>query len=185
MTIQRINLGNQVNDGLGDDLRTAFTKVNANFATLDAMLTITASNIGSTGFGVFKQKNGNNLEFKNLVGGKGVVIDDNANSLTIRSTQPDALTKIIPDVGSPIVPNNTNLGQFNVTGNKNIIVSTTGSTLTIDTKLDLGPILLNLDFGPLNDNFVNPTQLALAAANIDMGLLTTPGRLNLDLGTGL
>jgi hypothetical protein len=185
MTIQRINLGNQVNDGLGDDLRTAFTKVNANFATLDATLTITASNIGSTGSGVFKQKTGNNLEFKNLVAGKGVAIESGANSLTIRSTQPDALTKIIPDVGSPIVPDNNNLGQFNVTGNKNITVSTTGSTLNINTKLDLNQILLNLDFGPLTDNFVNPTQLALAAANIDMGTLTSPGRLSLDLGSGL
>jgi hypothetical protein len=185
MTIKRINLGNQVNDGLGDDLRTAFTKVNENFATLDATLTITASNIGSTGSGVFKQKTGNNLEFKNLVGGKGIAIDSGENSLTVRSTQPDALTKIIPDVGSPIVPDNTNLGQFNVTGNKNITVSTSGSTLNIDTKLDLNQILLNLDFGPLTDNFVNPTQLALAAANIDMGLLSTPGRLNLDLGSGL
>jgi len=135
--------------------------------------------------GVFKQKTGNNLEFKNLVAGKGVAIDSGANSLTIRSTQPDALTKIIPDVGSPIVADNTNLGQFNVTGNKNITVSTTGSTLNIDTKLDLNQILLNLDFGPLTNNFVNPTQLALAAANIDMGLLTAPGRLNLDLGSGL
>jgi hypothetical protein len=34
MTIQTINIGNVVNDGLGDDLRTAFEKVNANFADL-------------------------------------------------------------------------------------------------------------------------------------------------------
>ena len=31
MTIQTINLGNYANDGTGDDLRTAFTKVNNNF----------------------------------------------------------------------------------------------------------------------------------------------------------
>ncbi len=34
MAIQTINLGNVVNDGLGDDLRTAFQKVNANFTEL-------------------------------------------------------------------------------------------------------------------------------------------------------
>jgi hypothetical protein len=34
MTIQTINIGSYANDGSGDDLRTAFTKVNANFALL-------------------------------------------------------------------------------------------------------------------------------------------------------
>ena len=34
MAIQTINLGNYANDGSGDDLRTAFNKVNANFALL-------------------------------------------------------------------------------------------------------------------------------------------------------
>ena len=67
MPLQQINLGNQVNDGLGDDLRTAFQKVNANFATLGDSLTTTASNVGATGFGIFKRKNGPDLEFKKLV----------------------------------------------------------------------------------------------------------------------
>ena len=49
MTIQTINIGNVVNDGLGDDLRTAFQKVNANFTDLSAQLTITASNVGAVG----------------------------------------------------------------------------------------------------------------------------------------
>jgi hypothetical protein len=43
-TLQKINIGNIVNDGLGDDLRTAFEKVNANFATLNNDLTITTTN---------------------------------------------------------------------------------------------------------------------------------------------
>ena len=34
--IQTINIGNLVNDGTGDDLRTAFEKVNSNFTNLDA-----------------------------------------------------------------------------------------------------------------------------------------------------
>jgi len=34
MTIQTINLGSYANDGSGDDLRTAFNKVNSNFALL-------------------------------------------------------------------------------------------------------------------------------------------------------
>ena len=34
MPIQTINLGNYANDGTGDDLRTAFEKINANFNEL-------------------------------------------------------------------------------------------------------------------------------------------------------
>jgi len=62
-TIQTINIGNIVNDGLGDDLRTAFQKVNANFATLNTDLTITASNLGTVGEPVFKQKSGVALRY--------------------------------------------------------------------------------------------------------------------------
>ena len=37
MTIQTINIGNVVNDGLGDNLRSAFQKVNDNFAELTGL----------------------------------------------------------------------------------------------------------------------------------------------------
>ena len=37
MAIQTINIGNIVNDKLGDDLRTAFQKVNANFSALKSV----------------------------------------------------------------------------------------------------------------------------------------------------
>ena len=86
MTVQTINIGNVVNDGLGDDLRSAFQKVNANFSDLSTQLTITATNVGLTGVGVFKQKTGADLEFKNLVAGRNIAIDDNTNTLEVRST---------------------------------------------------------------------------------------------------
>ena len=85
-TIQTINIGNIVNDGLGDDLRTAFQKVNANFATLNNDLTITASNLGTVGEPVFKQKSGVNLEFKKLVAGNKITISSSPDSLLISST---------------------------------------------------------------------------------------------------
>ena len=183
MTIQRINLGNQVNDGLGDDLRTAFEKVNANFTELNSQLTVTASNIGGTGYGVFNKKVNNNLEFKNIVPGRGIAIDAQPTSLIINSVAPTAFSKVVPTSGSSITATPDNLGQININGGSNINVSGSGSTLTIDTNINLNQVLLNLDFGPISDQFVNPTQLALAAANVDMGTFENPGRLSLDLGT--
>lgn len=46
MPIQTINLGTYANDGTGDDLRTAFQKVNANFAELNASDVRGALNLG-------------------------------------------------------------------------------------------------------------------------------------------
>ena len=100
MAIQTINIGNVVNDGLGDDLRTAFQKVNANFSDLSTQLTITASNVGTTGVGIFKQKTGTNLEFKNLVSGTKITLNDTGNAIVVNSTAADAFTRIDTNSGS-------------------------------------------------------------------------------------
>jgi len=46
----------------------------------------TASNVGATGFGVFKQKAGANLEFKKLVGGANVTISESSDNITIAAS---------------------------------------------------------------------------------------------------
>ena len=66
MTIQTINIGNVVNDGLGDNLRTAFEKVNANFTELLTTFDLTAANAQELGADVFKEKTGSILKFRNL-----------------------------------------------------------------------------------------------------------------------
>lgn len=180
MAIQTINIGNVVNDGLGDDLRTAFQKVNSNFSELQESLTITASNIGQTGVGVFKQKTGSNLEFKNLVASNKILLTEQSNSIVISSTQPDAFTAITTDVGIARASENSDIV---LQGGDNVNIVASGDTITVDTILDLNQILLNFDFGPITGFFVNPTQLALQAANIDFGTVDNPGRLDLDLGT--
>lgn len=43
MPIQTISIGNYANDGTGDDLRTAFQKVNANFATISSEAIVNGS----------------------------------------------------------------------------------------------------------------------------------------------
>jgi hypothetical protein len=197
MSIQTINIGNLVNDGLGDDLRTAFRKVNENFSELSTALTVTASNIGGTGQGIFKQKTGPNLEFKNLVSGTKITLDGGDDFVRINSTQPDAFTSITTNDGSIIANNNVVPSTLNITlqgaptytapaeglAGRNIkVVKTSDRVISIDTVLDLNQILLSLDFGPITSSFAHPIQLALAASNIDFGTITNPGRQSLDLG---
>jgi hypothetical protein len=199
MAIQTINIGNLVNDGLGDDLRTAFRKVNENFTELNASLTVTASNIGTIGEGIFKQKTGANLEFKNLIPGTKITLDGGADFIRINSSQPDAFTSITTNFGAITASNTadpaTNTLGITIQGAPLYTVPTVGQTgrnirvtktankvIAIDTVLDLNQILLAYDFGPVAGDFEHPIQMSLAAANIDFGTALIPGRLNLDLG---
>jgi hypothetical protein len=179
-TISTINIGNIVNDGLGDDLRTAFQKVNANFATLNNDLTITASNLGTVGESVFKQKNGLNLEFKKLVAGNKIAITSSPDSLLITSTVGNSFQRITTQNG--II--NANTYEFiTIQGDPNITVTTRDDVITINTVQNLNQILQVLDFGPLNGQYTSIVQMNTAASNIDFGTFTNPGLISFDLGT--
>lgn len=187
MAIQTINIGNQVNDGLGDDLRSAFEKVNANFSDLDASLTVTASNLGSAGVAVFKEKVGSDLQFKRLLAGVGVTVTDLTNSVQISAYSTNAFTSITTNHG--VVTADTTAGTDNITiqggqGARNIIVTADeeSGVIEIDSVLDLQQILQSFDFGYIITSLDHPIQLALASANIDFGTITNPGRTDLDLG---
>ena len=179
MAIQTINLGNQVNDGLGDDLRTAFQKVNANFAELLTTFTLTGANAQEVGAKVFKEKTGSILKFKNLISGTKIVVTEYDNSIEIRSTQPEAFTSITTNQGIVQAGDNTNIA---IQGGNNITV--TGSTpyITVDTNLDLNALLLGFDFGPVGNQYTTALQVLSAAANVDFGTFPNPGPFNIDLG---
>ena len=185
MTVQTINIGNRVNDGLGDDLRTAFEKVNANFTELQTSLTVTASNAGTIGIGVFKEKVGADLRFKKLVGrGTVNVLDTPGNdTIEIVTTQPPAFTTITTDIGIVRSSSVVDISLKGKNNARNIQVTASGGTINIDSVLDLKQILLTMDFGPITGQFVNPTQLALQSSNIDFGTIEIPGALDLDLGS--
>lgn len=182
MTVQTINLGNVVNDGLGDDLRTAFQKVNANFAALDTSLTITATNLGTSGVGVFKQKTGTNLEFKKLVSGTKILLDEQAETIIVNNTAPHAFFRFDTNAGSITAGSGNSNGQITIQGGEDIDVTATGSVVTINNVIPVTQILTTYDFGFISGDFTNTTQLALAAANIEFGTITLPSTLNLDCG---
>jgi hypothetical protein len=189
MTVQTINIGNQVNDGLGDDLRTAFQKVNANFSNLSAQLTITAVNLGATGSGVFKEKIGAELQFKKLVSGTKMALDDTGNTIVINSTAADAFVRIDTDSGNVQANAYQNItfsgaaAPGSTTSRKDIEVTTFGSTVSFKTIIPVTDILESYDFGTITGSLNNSMQALYAASNMDFGTITLPGRFDLDCGS--
>jgi hypothetical protein len=189
MTIQTINIGNVVNDGLGDDLRTAFQKVNANFSDLSAQLTITASNVGAVGVGVFKEKVGADLRFKKLVSGTKMLLNENTDTVTVNSTAPDAFIRIDTDAGAMLASTYQQITMAgtaapgSTTSRKDIEVTAFGSTVSFKTIIPVTDILESYDFGTINGSFTNAMQVALQSANIDCGTVLLPGRIDIDCGT--
>ncbi len=228
MTIQTINLGNVVNDGLGDDLRTAFNKVNNNFNYLSQELTVTGLNIGTSGVGIFKQKVNESLELKKLAAGDStvVIVDDTANN-TVKITAPlqNTFTSVITPQGSVAASSAT--GSFSLVEGPNITITKSGSNITIGAELLSTELLGDLDlnqnsiFGPGSiditgeitaDNFVGTVhdidirpinsavfdfnfgsivlgnytdviEFLLTSGDYDLGTITSPSSLELDLGT--
>jgi hypothetical protein len=189
MTIQTINIGNVVNDGLGDDLRTAFQKVNANFSELSAQLTITVGTAATTGIDIFKEKVGAELVFKGLVSGTKMLLDDTGDNIIVNNTAPDAFIRFDTDSGSVLASSFQQLtlqgtaAPGSTTSRKDIEVTASGSSIRFKTIIPVTDILTSYDFGFINGQFNNAMQALYAASNMDFGTVTLPGRLDLDCGT--
>lgn len=148
-TFEQIKLGVYANDGTGDDLRTAFQKVNSNFTLLSTTSGIAnGTNLG-TGVGIFAQRNISNLEFKTLTS------TNNTVNITSTSTSVDlaSLTDLVTDT-SPTLGGNLNLNDYYIYGG-DVQTSVYGVDVpSIQGLLELLLIgnQLNLDFG----SFTNP-----------------------------
>jgi hypothetical protein len=189
MTVQTINIGNVVNDGLGDDLRTAFQKVNANFSELSAQLTITVGSAGTTGINIFKEKVGAELVFKGLVSGTKMLLDDTGDNIIFNNTSPDAFIRFDTDSGSVLASTHQQLtlqgtaAPGSTTSRKDIEVTASGSSIRFKTVIPVTDILTSYDFGAIDGQYNNAMQVIYAASNIDFGTITLPGRQSLDCGT--
>ena len=188
MAIQTINIGTNPNDGTGDDLRTAFDKVNDNFAELLAVggETNTASNLG-IGEGIFKQKTAQNLEFKTLRNTDGkIAITSDGNSIYL-----DTSNLADNDFGSIQVDNGDTLtasssGQlFGIKGgNANITVTKSGNDIVItgafevsnDATPQLGgdlSILSNAIIGGVGSSITNIGSIDGSSVTTDTLLVNT------------
>jgi hypothetical protein len=183
--IQTINVGNLVNDGLGDDLRTAFQKVNANFADLNDELTLTLSSVGN-GEIVYKEKSNSSLVFKSLRGGTGIQVSTISDTLVVANTRSVPFEKIDTDSGSILSASYQNItlqgtqSPTSETGTKDIEVTASGSSVRFKTIIPVTDYLQTYDFGTLTGTYQNAIQLALTAANIDFGTLQYSSDIDLD-----
>ena len=120
MTIQLVNLGTYANDGAGDDLRTAFTKVNSNFAELDTLTIVGGTNLGSGSpvFGsiVADAGTGNKLSFRSISAGANIVVSNDSNTISITTTG-TITANLTGNVAGNVTGNLTGNVTGNVTGN--------------------------------------------------------------------
>jgi hypothetical protein len=150
-----IRLGAYANDGTGDDLRTAFQRVNANFQTLFDDLTVTgAANIG-TGTGLYSGNVNTALQIKSLKGGGGITINSDATSVTITG-----LANVQGDT-SPTLAGNLNLNGNNIFGVGDVQASVWGIDIRTINLLAYFTTTGDLDLG---------TFTAPAAGEVDLGL---------------
>lgn len=170
MAIQLINLGNYANDGSGDDLRTAFQKVNANFSEIDTSGISGGSNLGSGAplyaGNVANPTIGDSMSFRSLVGGDNVTITYDGNSITISSPR---------DIDSDLDLNGNDIvgtGNINITGNVN--------ATNIDDALNT---INTFDFGSVTNTYENPITYLLDQVGVDMGSFTDPADIDIDIGT--
>lgn len=197
MPIQTINLGNYANDGTGDDLRTAFEKVNSNFELVGGTLgIITGANLGPTTGNVgnlFAQRNNDNLslEFKTLTSTDGSVeitatdTTVNLKGLSLLENDPN------PSLNADLELNGNNIIIGSVGGGD---VQTTVFGIDIRTTNALIELLINsnsvtIDFG----SFIDGTVGTIDAPTVDLNFngvlpdfsgfsVLDPSGTNLDFG---
>lgn len=119
MPIQTVNLGTYANDGTGDDLRSAFVKVNENFDYLNELVAISGTNLGA-GSPVFVSKSGNNLQFRSITAGSNLTVSSNGTTITVSAN-------------NPFVGNVTG----NVTGNADTVTNGVYTTSSINALADV------------------------------------------------
>jgi hypothetical protein len=129
MAKQAINIGSSANDGAGDPLRTAFTKINENFSEVYTELGGSSlSNISFTGNTIgTDDTNGNILLSPN---GTGAIVIDTSKNLQFTSHTDNAILKFDASGNvaiSSIVDNGTTvvMGDITVNGTTSTLTTTT------------------------------------------------------------
>jgi len=175
MPIQTIDLGNYANDGTGDDLRTAFEKVNYNFNQISLQNVSDGANLGN-GVAVLASKISGVLNFKTLVAGNNTTITSNATTITI-STGGGFLFEDLNLNNNSIIGN----GNININGNLTIGNNGTvnlGSVNNVKISGGANGHILSTD-GSGNLSWIAPQT---GGGDLDFGSFLSPAGFSLDLG---
>ena len=166
MPIQRIEIGGSANDGTGDDLRTAFNKVNANFTLLDSDAQINdGANLGA-GTAVLKGKTGTILQFKSLTStDTSVTLTATDNTVNLRAN-----TRLSTDL-TPALGGNLNLNNRDIVGAGDVKASVYGIDLVALNAMIALLIESNNNIAVDLGSFDNPT-----------GFDTNPNGYTFDMG---
>lgn len=141
MSIQYVNIGTNPNDGTGDDLRSAFLKVNDNFqllATIGGETNYGANLGGGTGE-VYAGKVNEVLNFRTIAGGPGIAltVEGNVVRITNTFTSPSAFTKIYGDDPNTYFEAQTPSSSFRIIGDGLISTQIVSNELTISGDFNL------------------------------------------------
>lgn len=162
-----VNLGTYANDGTGDDLRTAFIKVNNSFDDLSNVLDETVgSNLGE-GEGIYVEKIDGVLKFKSITGSGSINITSTDTEINIEST---AAAEVYDDK-SPRLGGDLEINGFNIIGYG--VMGATG---------DVKSTVWGYDIRDLNDQ-IQTLFASLDYSSLDLGSFENPLAGNLDLGT--
>ena len=183
MPITLVDLGTFANDGTGDDLRTAFEKVNGNFTALDNVTISGATNLG-VGAPVFAGKVGSlevgdNLAFRSLIGGTNIQLAYDGSSITIASTA--TFTGQVSDISNHALADLGNVSPVTPTLGQALVWQ--GATWGPGSSSESG---IDFSFPDLDGSFTNPIQFLLGQTDLDFGpfiITSFDTVLNLDLGT--
>jgi hypothetical protein len=181
MAIEPILIGNYANDGTGDDLRTAFEKVNANFISLTGTVNIVNSTNLGVGEGLYSGKNNASLEFKSLT--------STDNSITITATATTVNLKSTPNLSediSPTLGGDLDLNGHNIVGDGDVQATVFGINITpLNSIIELMVLSnqVDIDMGsflvPSGASSTNPKGISVDMGGFAFGTIST----NLDFGS--
>ena len=168
MPVKKINIGQLANDGTGDDIRTAFDKVNDNFEDLNSRFptAATGENLGPTGEGIFESATNSKLSFKKIIGGDNVTLTANVTGITIST--PSSLDQLIAvsDNGTITVARGQTMA---IQGGTGIATSVTGQNLFISTSNGAlsgdGAPALSAQLNANNNNIINGGTITASQFN--------------------
>ena len=183
MAIQMINVGRLANDGTGDDLREAFIKINQNFQLFDAVANPQGRNLGSNGAEVFAQVEDGEFQFRRLIPGQNIQINEFENTVQITGLpSPSTFFGIVGDnsVTLDVVDNIV----LRMQGDGNIITQASENTKTVSFRLtNTIANYLSFDFGEIDSVQNSVFEFVMNSVGVDMGTFTNPSSLSIDEGS--